>query len=201
MFGTTGRIRKMMVIAVLVLAAAIPAGADEVTEAIEEALQAYKDGDHTTAVGSLNYASQLIQQMKGENLKDYLPEPLNGWEAQEATSQAMGAAMMGGGLTAGRTYTKGDSSVEVQFMMDSPMLQPFLMMLANPMVAASEGGKLTKVGGQKALVKYDAPEKEGDIRIVVANRILVTVEGYAVSADDLKAYAEAVDYDKLAEMP
>lgn len=202
MFGTLVRTGSGLLVAMLLLTATVQSvGADDVTTAIEEALKAYQDGDHSTAVESLNYASQLIQQKKGEALKDYFPEPLNGWQAQEATSQAIGAAMMGGGLTASRTYRREDRSVTVQFVTDSPMLQPFMMMLANPMAAASNGGKLETIGGQKALVQYDASKKRGDIRIVVANRILVTVEGSAVSAEDLKAYAQAVDYGRLSEMP
>lgn len=185
----------------LSFAAVFPAGADEVTDAIQEAVDAYKEGDHSTAVENLNFATQLIQQMKGESLKGYLPEPLEGWEAETASSQAIGAAMMGGGLTAARSYSRGDSRVEVQFVADSPMLQSFMMMLANPMLAASDGGKLEKIAGQKALVKYDPSEKEGDIRIVVANRFLVTVQGSGVAREDLKAYAGAVDFEKLSEMP
>jgi hypothetical protein len=202
MFGTIGKTGSGLLIAMLLLTvAAQPAAADDVTTAIEEALKAYRDGDHSTAVESLNYASQLIQQKKGEALRDYFPEPLKGWQAEEAKSQAMGSAMMGGGLTASRTYSREGASITVQFVTDSPMLQPFMMMLANPMTAASGGGKLETIGGQKALVQYDASTKQGDIRIVVANRILVTVEGNAVSAEDLKAYAQAVDYDRLSEMP
>ncbi|MCG6892411.1 MAG: hypothetical protein LJE65_02295 [Desulfobacteraceae bacterium] len=202
MLGTIGRTGSGLLVAMLLLTATVQSvGADDVTTAIEEALKAYQDGDHSTAVESLNYASQLIQQKKGEALKDYFPEPLKGWQAQEATSETIGAAMMGGGLTASRTYSRDDRSVTVQFVTDSPMLQPFMMMLANPMAAASNGGKLETIGGQKALVQYDASKKRGDIRIVVANRVLVTLEGNAVSAEDLKAYAQAVDYDRLSKMP
>lgn len=195
----TGRILFALAAAVALIS--LPAHADDVTDSIGEALQYYKDGDYTEAVGSLNYAAQLIQQKKGESLKQMLPKPLKGWEAQDAETQAMGAAMMGGGLSATRSYARGDSSVEIQIITDSPMLQAMMMMFSNPMIATSDGGKLEKIGGQKAIVKYDASEKSGDINIVVANRFLVTFQGTDVSAEDLKAYARAMDYDKLAAMP
>lgn len=175
--------------------------ADDVTDSIKEALEYYKEGAYTDAVGSLNYASQLIQQKKGEKLESMLPKPLDGWTAQEATSQAVGAAMMGGGLSAERSYSKSNSTVDIQIITDSPIMQGMMMMFSNPMLAASDGGKLQKIGRQKAIVKYDAQNKSGDINVVVANRFLVTIEGSNVSEADLKAYAKAINYDKLSDMP
>jgi len=151
-------------------------------------------------MGAIDYASQLIQQKKGEKLESMLPKPLDGWKAQEATSQAVGAAMMGGGLSAERSYSKESSTVDIKMITDSPIMQGMMMMFSNPMLAASDGGKLQKIGRQKAIVKYDAQNKSGDINVVVANRFLVTIEGSDVSEADLKAYAQAVDYDKLSDM-
>jgi hypothetical protein len=80
-------------------------------------------------------------------------------------------------------------------------MQGMMMMFSNPMLAASDGGKLQKIGRQKAIVKYDAQNKSGDINVVVANRFLVTIEGSNVSEADLKPYAKAINYDKLSDMP
>lgn len=177
------------------------ADADEVEDAITEALQSYKDGDFTAAAGSLEYAAQLIRQQKGGQLEVFLPQPLSGWTAADASSQAMGAAMLGGGVTAQRSYTKGDGNITIQIITDSPMMQGMMMLFSNPMFAASDGGKLEKIKGQKAIVKYKAADKQGDVNIMVANRFLVMVEGSGVSKQDLKAYAGAVDYKKLATLP
>jgi hypothetical protein len=193
--------RVFMGTALALIFFSMPAFADDVIDSINEGLKYYKDGSYSQAAESLNYASQLIQQKKGESLKSLLPELLKGWDAQEADSQAMGTAMMGGGLSASRSYTKGDSSVEVRIMTDSPMLQAMMMMFSNPMMAASDGGKMEKISGQKAIVKYQQSERSGEINIMAANRFLVTVEGYDISVQDLKAYAGALDYNKLAALP
>lgn len=177
------------------------ASADDVTDSINEALQAYNQGDFGHAVDSLNYASQLIQQKKGEGLAAILPEPLSGWNAEDATSQAATAAMFGGGVTAERSYHKESARVKIQMITDSPLLQGVMMMFSNPMFASSDGGKMERIAGQRAIVTYDAGGKTGDIKIVVANRFLVTIEGGDVSLGDLKAYAAAIDYQKLAAMP
>jgi len=174
--------------------------ADDVTDAIDEAMQYYQDGKYSDAMTSLNYASQLIGQKKGGDLQSFLPQPLAGWEAEEATSQSVGAAMLGGGISAERQYNKGSSSVRIQIVTDSPMLQSMMMMFGNPMLAGADGGKLEKIAGEKAIVKYNAADKSGDIKLVIANRFLVTLDGNDASLEDLKAYASTVDYKKLAAM-
>jgi hypothetical protein len=175
--------------------------ADEIRDSINEALQNYKDGNYTDAVANLNYASQLIQQKKGEDLQALLPAPLKGWTADDASSQAMGAAMLGGGVTAERRYHKDDNSINIQVVTDSPVLQGVMMMLSNPMFAASDGGKVQRINQQKAIVKYEADSRSGSIQIVVANRFLVTIEGNDVAKEDLEAYAKAMDYKKMEAMP
>jgi len=175
--------------------------ADETADAINEALQQYQKGEYTGAMGSLNYASQLIGQKKGEQLRSFLPKPLEGWTADDAASQVANTAMMGGGVSAERSYHKDSSSVTIRITSDSPMLQGMMMMLSNPMFAGADGGKMEKISGEKAIIKYNAANKDGNINIVVANRMLVTIEGNSVTEQDLKDYALSVEYKKLSAIP
>jgi len=177
-----------------------PLYADDVTDSINEALDAYKEGEYSTAVDSLNYASQLIQQKKSENLSSFLPEPLDGWTSKKSESKAVGAAMFGGGISATQQYIKDENKITVEIVADSPLLQSMMMMFSNPMYATSDGGKMEKINRQKAIVKFDPDTNRGDIKIVIANRFLVTVEGNRTTKEDLKAYAEAIDYKKMAAM-
>ncbi len=177
-----------------------PAFADDVTESINEALDYYKNGEFTDAVDSLNYASQLIQQKKSENLTTFLPEPLEGWSSKKPESNAAGAAMFGGGITAVRKYAKGKNKITIEIVADSPMLQSVMMMFSNPMYATSDGGKLEKIKRQKAIVKFKPETNSGEIKIVVVNRFLVTVKGNNTTKKDLKDYAKAVPYKKMAAM-
>jgi hypothetical protein len=179
---------------------ATPLFADDVTESISEALEYYNNGDYSDAVSNLNYAAQLIQQKKGVSLESLLPQPLKGWMAAEASSQAAAAGVFGG-VTAEREYTRGDATVSVTIISDSPMIQGMAMLFSNPVFAVSDGGKLEKIAGQKAIVKYDSAGKSGEIQIMVGNRFLVMIEGDGVEKADLKQYAEGIDYKKLAAMP
>ena len=108
--------------------------------------------------------------------------------------------MFGGGITAERKYVKGKNNVSIEIVADSPMMQSVMMMFSNPMYATSDGGKLEKIKRQKAIVKFDAENDRGDIKIVVANRFLVTIKGNKTTLADLKAYAEAIDYKKLKSL-
>ena len=192
----------------VVLGAGLAAGSagvagaeDEVLKSISEGTDFYNNGEFAEAVTSLNYAVQLIQQKKGEALVKLLPEPLDGWSAQDAESQAAGAAMFGGGITAERKYEKSDARLTIRIITDSPMMQGVMMMFSNPMFATADGGKLERIGKQKAIVKYDDANRSGSLQMVVANRFLVMVEGDEVSRDDMLAYANAIDVNKLAGMP
>ena len=174
--------------------------ADDIEDSIKEALDYYKSGEYKDAVESLNYASQLIQQKKGKGLESFLPEPLKGWSAQKASSQAAGAAMFGGGITVERKYTKDSSSISISIITDSPLMQGMMMMFSNPMFAASDGGKLERIGRQKAIVKFEPNSKQGEIKIVVANRYLVLIDGREISMEDMKEYAKAIDFKKLKSL-
>lgn len=165
---------------------------DEVTDAIDQAKQLYSSGQTQQAITQLDYASQLIRQSRATDLQAFLPEPLDGWSAAAASSQAVGTAMFGGGTTAEREFSQDGKTVTVRILTDSPLMQSMMMMMANPMIATAQGGSLQLIGGQQAIVNPDG------VQLVVANRFLVQVEGTGASQADMVAYAEAVDIQGLA---
>jgi len=194
MFTLNGRTIAAAIMFVFLSASA--GMADDVTDSLNDALSKYKDGQYTEAINSINYAEQLITQKKGEALSQVFPEPLSGWEGEEVTSNAV----FGGGISAERRYSKDESSVNVTIVSDSPMLQAVMMMFSNPMFATSDGGKMETINGQRAIVKYNAQDKGGEIQMVVNNRFLVTVNGYEVAKDDMTSYLKNLDVSKLSSM-
>jgi hypothetical protein len=185
-------IRNLCVL-LLLTAAAPPAFADDILEAIGEARKAYSAGNLGAAKEALDLASQLIGQKNAEAFARLLPAARAGWKAEEPQISAVGAVTFGGS-TASRVYTnaKGDH-VEVQITGDSAMLAQFASLLASPQLAGAMG-KVIKIGQERAIQNND-----GDIHIVVARKFLVTVSGSAAAADKM-AYANAVDLAKLAKM-
>jgi hypothetical protein len=172
--------------------------ADDVTDSIDEAVKAYKANDYATAAQALDAAAQLVRQKRGDLFKAVLPDAPSGWEAEEATSQAAAAAMFGGGVTAERTYRKGETSMSVKLITDSPLMQGVLMMMGNPMFANADGGKLERIKGQKAIFKNKGGS--GSVNVVVNGVLLVQIEGSDVTDADLRAFAEAIDYGKIASL-
>ena len=195
---------KQVNILVLVLATSMCSGAAayayEVLEAIQEATEAYNEKAYTEAVESLDYAKQLIQQLTSEGLKNFLPKPIEGWKAKEAKSQNLG--MMGGSAGIEQEYLKagsgnqGRSRVNINIMGESPLFQGMMAMF-NPAIAGSSGGKLQKIKRNKAIVKYSADNRDGEIMINVDKKYLVIVKGSNVDQEDLMNYAKAVDYKGL----
>ena len=171
---------------------------DPVIQTIEKAMKEYKNKDFSNAASSLDYASQLIRQKKGEALAKLLPEPLSGWTADEGNSQVTAASLFGGGLTAERKYLQEDSVVNISIVTDSPLMQSMIMIFSNPIFAAS-AGKFELINGYKGIVNYQ--NNGGDINIVVNNRFLVTLKGRNVSRDDLMEYANSIDLKAIAYLP
>jgi hypothetical protein len=171
---------------------------DPVIETIEKALAQYKKDDFSNASTSLDYASQLIRQKKGEALAKLLPAPLDGWEANEGSAQVTAASLFGGGLTAQKKYTKESSVVDIAIVTDSPLLQSMIMMFSNPIFAAS-AGQFELINGHKGIVNFE--NEAGDINIVVNNRFLITLKGKKLSRNDLMSYAKAIDLQAIAKLP
>ncbi|MBN1948912.1 MAG: hypothetical protein JW784_04140 [Candidatus Cloacimonetes bacterium] len=194
------RFANMIILACLLSLAGLALEADDVTEAINEGMKYYQQGEYSQAIESLSYANQLIKQKKGGQLEAFLPQPLPGWEADDAVSSAAGEALFGGGVVVERNYYKDDASVHIQIVTDSPLLTSVMMMMSNPMFATSDGGKMEKIGGQKALVKYTESDRSGEVQVVVNNRYLVTVDGYSVSLDNLRNYTAAINFDGIMKL-
>jgi hypothetical protein len=178
-----------------VLAAPLSAfAADDILDAIDAARKAYQAGDMATAKQSIDTASQLIAQKNAEAFSALLPAPLSGWKAEKAQATAVGAALLGGASSASRHYSnaKGDT-VEVTITGDSALIMQFGPMLNNPAMAGAMG-KLIRVGDQRAIQTND-----GDVMMMVANKILVQVQGSADAPAKL-SYAQAIDVAKLSKM-
>jgi hypothetical protein len=184
---------RMLGLAVLLTVAALPAGADEITDAMDQARKAYQSGDLGEAKQQLDLASQLIGQKNAEGFAALLPKALPGWKQDKTDTAAMGTSMFGASMATGRyTNAKGED-IEVQITGDSAMIAPLAAVFANPQFAGAMG-KLVRIGNQRAIVT-----KEGDVQMVVNNKFLVAVQGSG-PADAKLGYAQAVDIAKLSKM-
>lgn len=170
---------------------ALPAAADEISDALAEAAEAYAAGDLSTAKQQADSAAMLLAQKSAERLAEVFPEPLEGWTAEDPTTDGMSAAMFGGGIMAGRTYTDAEgNTVTIEVTGDSPMIMSLAGFFASPDMAAALGEAAT-IAGQQAIVT-----EEGEIQMMVAERFLIAITGSA-PVEAKKAYGEAFGFDKL----
>jgi hypothetical protein len=181
--------------AVLALALALPAAADEFTDTLESALEAYREGDISGAREDLDYAGKLLGALKSEALAKFLPAALPGWtrgeaSADEAAAGAGFAGMLGGGASAAATYTKGAESLTITLVADSPVMSGIGAMISG--VAGLAGGKPMRIE------RTEFAEHEGDLQGMVDERVMVSVTGDA-SVEDKKAFLEAMDFEALGD--
>ena len=173
---------------------------DQVTTQIKEALKLYDELKYAQAASELEFAVQQIRQLQAGLLKGIFPAPPSGWTGSEPESNSAGASFFGGGVSASRIYTMGDSQIKINVVSNSPVLQSYLMMFSNPMMMAGQGD-VTKVAGNRAIRKLDAAAGSGEMNIVVANKILVTIEGWRLAAvEAITTFAELIDYAGLEKL-
>lgn len=178
-------------LAVALALGAAPAGADEVEDALEYALEAYRAGDLTVAKEEVEFATQLIAQQKAAALGDYLPAALPGWTRHD---DEQGGQAAFGGMMASATYVSDAEGsrkrVDVQLMANNQMVSAMAAMFSNPALMGSSG-TMKRINRQKVMV-----DQQGELKSLIDNRIMVTVGGNA-PVEDKEAYFGAIDLRSL----
>ena len=171
-----------------VLLAGVPAGADEIEDAISAALEAYRAGDIAAAKEELDYAQQLLAQVRADTLADFLPEPLEGWTRE--LSQTAGTTAFGGGMSASASYQRDGETVEIEILADSQLVAGMAAVFANPALMGAMG-RVKRINRQKVVIT-----PEGEIQALVDGRILISVSGSA-PIEEKEAYFTAIDLEGL----
>ena len=166
-----------------------PARADDVVDQINEALTAYGKKDVPTAIAGLEAALNLLRQARADAYGKLLPAPPAGWTADEAETVAAGLAALGGGTGASRKYHKGDESVTVSILADSPMMQA-LSAFASSGIAAMAGARTQIVNGRRTIYM----KEEGSFSVIAGDRIIVRIEGRGLPEATLRQFLTAVDF-------
>lgn len=180
--------RNMILVAAALAISVSTAQADDITEALESAIQAYEDGDTQYALEELEFAKQLLQAMKTDELVQFLPDAPDGWSREVNTEMNAGLAFMGGGSGAEATYDGDGQSITITMMADNPMVAGMAGMIGN---AGLMGAQVERLGRQKFMIM------EGEISGLVDNRILIQASGGDV--DDMLELLETMDFRALGK--
>lgn len=196
--------RTAPLLVALILLLTTAAWADEISDQIKRGLKLYQDGKITESIGELEFALAQMRQKKGEALTQVFPKAPDGWTAEEPQVQSAGAAMLGGGINATRTYRQKDGSgtVNVEILSDSPVVQTLGMMLNNPMMLqGARGTKPVRIKGQKGVLQTRS-KKRAELQLLVGGKTLLKVSVNRVegAADLALQFAKLVDMEKLQGM-
>jgi hypothetical protein len=184
-------VRTMTIPVTVLLVAAVIAGtaaADEVTSAMAAASSAYGSGDYKETSTQLQTALVAVNQLLIDRLVGALPEPPEGWTAEDP--EGIDASAVGAGffatLVVDRNYTTPDgTNIDLSVAANSPMLAGLRMFLSNPMMASMAGQ-----GGMKktSACGYDALEQFGDgtyeMHVLAGNATLISATGSEETDED-----------------
>ncbi len=149
---------------------------------------------------------KVIEAVPAATLKESLPADLPGMKRTNASAernQAMGMDI----TTAEGQYEAADgqgADVSIKLTDLSSMSGPMRLGMTGWAMAQfsreTDTGyeKTTTISGYKAVEKYDTQDKRGSLRLFVAERFIVEIEGNGVTMDTLKQMLGKVDLKKLA---
>lgn len=163
-----------------------PALADEITDLLLSAIDAYQDGDVQYALDEIEMAKQELMALKTDALGRYLPPAPDGWTREVSSDVQQGLAMLGGGVGAEASYQGDGKSYTIKLMADNPMVTSLAGIINN---ASMMGLKSKRVNRQKFVIQ------DGEIMGLVANRILVQVSGADI--DTMLGALEAMDFEAM----
>jgi hypothetical protein len=195
------------IIGTLVLASSLSlashsAHADEITDQLDSAKQAYESGELRRAVETLNAAVAKIQEQITAALLKLFPPALEDWTADEAQAQSGGLAAMITGTHLSRRYVRSDGAeVNLTLMADSPMMPMMTMAISMPfMMQANPDLKSYTLKGERGMLEHSTGSQDYKVTLMVGSRLLVQGEGSGLQdSAPLDAYLQALDLDAIQQ--
>lgn len=193
--------RRLVLFLILSTIAAMPACADEVTDQLDAARRFYEEGDLKAATTELEFVLQSLRAKAGGALGGAMPEPPAGWTAAASEQQAGGAFMGGSMVTRSYTQSGGKGRIEAQIIANSPMMQGFAAMLANPAVMASQPGmQRVRVGRENAILQWKEASRSGELSLIVG-KAMIRLDGKGLdSSTPLVELMKRFDLDKIRQI-
>jgi hypothetical protein len=148
---------------------------------------------------------KVVQAVSGDTLKALLPADLPGMKRTDASSertQMMGVDMSK--VEGKYSPENGESNINISITDAGNLSGPMRMGMAGWAMAQysreTDNGyeKTMTYKGYKGMEKYDKNDKDGTVRVFVADRFIVEVEGNGVTMDTLKQALDKIDLGKLS---
>ncbi|MGA7305024.1 MAG: hypothetical protein WBW88_09125, partial [Rhodothermales bacterium] len=200
------------IVAAFVLTTVIGCGlgdkAEQIKQMAEAAQEKLEAGDSAGALGAFLGGGESVQPVDFRDLKELLPEKLDGMARTNASGEK--SSMMGIGTSkAEGKYQPEDKNggIDITILDFGSMRGITMMGFGWTMIDIdneSENGyeKTMKYEGYPAYVKYEQGSdwSRGQMSVVVVDRFVVTANGNNVSAGAIKAALKKVDLGRLEDM-
>jgi hypothetical protein len=147
-----------------------------------------------------------IAAVGAASLKGQLPETLAGMARTGASAernQMMGVDMS---IAEGKYEGQNNASIDLKITDTGNMSGPMRMGMAGWAMAEynreTDSGyeKTATFSGYKGMEEYDNQSKSGTIRVFVADRFVIELDGSNVTMDTLKQALGQIDFQKIASM-
>lgn len=166
--------------------------ADEIEDAVSNAMKLYKEGRAGEAAAGLDAAAKAIREKQGSAAANSaLPDTIGGWKGGKMDNTSL--AQIGGGNAVEREYRQGEKKAKISIAANSELLGKAGELLSNPALAGLLGVKTTKIGDKTAVVEA----KKGLLQMTVNDRVTVMVQGKKLTETDLVELASGVKLDAL----
>ncbi len=181
---------RTIIPATLAALLAAPLFADEVSDALKAASDAYAAGDMGKTSEQMTMAGQALGALQSAILANLLPAAPAGWTKTMTADFNKGFAIAGGGSGAEARYENADQSLSftMSFIADNPMVGSMAAMLGNAQMMAMMG-KVVKVGDQPLL------QTDNNVSTLANARVLFQAQGAAV--DVMMPLIQTIDFAKV----
>jgi hypothetical protein len=155
------------------------------------------------AMGLAMNGGQKVEPVNFRELKALLPEEFGGFKRKESKGEKNGAM----GLTISEASARYDgpdgANLRIKILDVGSLAGPMAMGLAGwasmEIDRESDDGyeKTTTFQGYKAVEKYHNSNKHGELKVLLASRFMVEVDGHQMKMDEVKSAAGKLDLKKL----
>lgn len=175
--------------------------AEDLKAQIEAAKKALNEKNYKEVNFSLQQALSSLAVIVGNEVLTVLPADINGLKAVKENDRVTNAGMMMAGTNIQREYVQGESNrLEVNIIVNSPMVASLGMILNNPMYTSSMSSneKVISVNGKRGMLKMDKENKSAELQIVFGqNLITFNASGMINAEADMTGIASKFDFTKL----
>lgn len=168
----------------------VAALADEVSDKLQSALDAYAQGDLKTATIDMTAATTALARVKQARIVALLPPAPDGWTLSVNEDYTANLALAGGGAGTEASYSDAQgNTLTVTFTADSPMMMGMAGMFMNEQLMAMMG-TVVEFPGIKLL------QQENTLSGILDQRIMVNISGLPL--EQARPILEQIDFQKLA---